>query len=81
MWMLPPMSEAAARELEGCWTRLWADSETKVKSVFASTDTTVLENGLGPDFDSAMLTTMTFEEMSTHLGGEMYTDMILKPKS
>lgn len=41
----------------------------------------VKANRFGGDFDSAMLTTMTFGEMSAHPGGDMHDDLMLKPKS
>lgn len=79
MWMLPPMTEASSRELEQCWNRVWA--KNTIESVFASVDKVASDNGFDPTFDSAMLTTMTFEEMGSHPGGKMYQDTMLKPKS
>lgn len=79
LWMLPPMSEASERELEECWERQWGSG--RIRSVFASVRKVSIDNRFGPEFDAAMLTTMTFEEMGSHPGGQMYDDMILKPKS
>jgi hypothetical protein len=50
-------------------------------SVFGHVDRVAAENGLGPGFDGAMLTTMTFQEMFEHKGGEMYDAMMMKTKS
>lgn len=71
MWMLALMTLVAMRE---AWERVWIRSS--VSTVFEAADRIAIENEL----DSAILTTMTFEQMATHKGGDMYTFMMLKPK-
>ena len=79
VYMVVPMSGASERELDECWHRVWSSSE--IRDVFACVRKVASDNWFDDSFDAAMLTTMTFEEMSKHPGGQMYDDMILKPKS
>ena len=79
MWMMVPMTAAGETELGEAWCRVWAASG--MKTVFGSVDATAMQSDIATTIDPAMMTTMTFEEMSTHAGGEMYTDMILKQGS
>ncbi|KAK1827746.1 hypothetical protein QBC39DRAFT_333875 [Podospora conica] len=49
--------------------------------IFIDAYKTAVENNIPSWVDPAMLTTMTFDEMSEHQGGPMYENMLLKPKS
>ena len=79
VFMIPPASAESEKELEALWYERWISNP--VKPVFNPVDEMAYSAGLPDSFDSAMLTTMTFEEMSKHPGGEPYSSMILKQKS
>lgn len=77
LWTLAPMSLAGEEEeLDVAWYRVYGTNSSK--SVFGGVGACALEKEMPPGFDSAMLTTVTFEEMSEHMGGAMYNSMILK---
>ena len=79
LWMLVPMSLAGFAEVEEAWNRVWGSN--LIKSVFGPAYLMAMENEIDSEIDPAMLTTMTFEEMGSHPGGQMYESMMLKAKS
>lgn len=79
LWMFVPMTLKGMMEAEQSWNRVW--SQSTIKSVFGDVTTVAKENDIPLWLDPAMLSTMTFEEMSEHKGGSMYDSMMLKTKS
>ncbi|KAK1043795.1 hypothetical protein LTR74_018386 [Friedmanniomyces endolithicus] len=79
LWTLAPMSLAGEEELDVAWYRVCGTNSSK--SVFGGVGACALEKEMPAGFDSAMLTTVTFEEMSEHMGEAMYNSMILKSES
>ncbi|KAI6986062.1 hypothetical protein KC359_g8917 [Hortaea werneckii] len=79
VYMIPPASADSESELNDLWYERWQSKI--IKPVFEPAKRIAKKNGLDDSFDPAMLSTMTFEEMSEHPGGEMYDSMILKRKA
>ncbi|MCJ1472490.1 hypothetical protein MMC13_001138 [Lambiella insularis] len=78
-WMLKPMTRDAILETEEALERVWGpDSGESIKEKL---DRLVLEAGGNTDIDSATYTTMPFEDMIDHEGGEMYDTLMLKTRS
>lgn len=78
MWVFVPMSRAGYLEAHLALQRVWCPSENLNVLGTMEAITNVDNNKL--DVDPMMYTTMTFEEMVTHQGGEAYTVAMLKPK-
>ncbi|KAI9659239.1 MAG: hypothetical protein M1831_003821 [Alyxoria varia] len=79
LWLFVPMTRNGMSEVNKHWIELW--NKTTVGSVFRDVSRIVSQSGIAPEIDPAMLTTMTFEEMSTHEGWDMYDSMMLMPSS
>lgn len=79
IWGWMHMTMPGRKELDERWHAFWVRSPPK--PVFEAVYKVAIENGISPTIDPAVLTTMTFREMSTHRGGEMYESMLLKPKT
>jgi hypothetical protein len=78
-WMWSHMTLSGRIELEKRWDEFWIQDPPK--PVFGDVYKVAVENGIDTRIDPAVLTTMTFKEMSEHPGGDMYESMLLKPKS
>lgn len=79
VWGYVPMTKEGSREAEQRWTEIW--ERDPPKPIFRDVYKVAVENEISPLVDPAILTTMTFDEMSEHEGGPMYESMLLKPKS
>ncbi len=79
VWSLVPMTREGSEEAERRWHEIWV--ENPPRPVFEDVYHVAIENNIPSCVDPAILTTMTFDEMSEHPGGPMYDSMLLKPKS
>lgn len=73
------MTRHGSEEAERRWNEIWTLDPPK--PIFEEAYKVAVENEIPSWVDPAILTTMTFDEMSEHKGGPMYDDMLLKPKS
>ncbi|KAF5530509.1 hypothetical protein FNAPI_13539 [Fusarium napiforme] len=78
-WLRAHMTQSGKNELETRWHQFWI--ENPPKPVFESVYRVAVRNKIDTRIDLAVLTTITFKEMSEHKGGEIYESMLLKPKS
>ncbi|KAM3497494.1 hypothetical protein MY10362_009155 [Beauveria mimosiformis] len=79
VWEWVPMTLAGKREMEERWRDFWITNPPR--NVFRPVYDVAVANSISPKIDPAVLTTMTFKEMSMHKGGKMYDSMLLKPKT
>ena len=78
-WLYKPMIKDGIVKAEKAWERIWnAESDETIKEKM---NRLVSLNGGRTDIDSAMYTTMPLEDMIDHEGGDMYDNLMLKPKS
>ncbi|KAI0435489.1 hypothetical protein F4803DRAFT_575154 [Xylaria telfairii] len=73
VWGLVSMTREGSRELEERWNQIW--NVDPPKPIFEDVYTIAVINNIPPEVDPAILTTMTFDEMSEHPGGLMYESM------
>lgn len=75
---LIPATKRGCEEADKKWNELWVEGSQN--PVFMDAYHVAVENSIETNVDPALLTTMTFKEMSEHKGAKMYESMFLKPK-
>ncbi|KAI1291208.1 hypothetical protein F5Y03DRAFT_44989 [Xylaria venustula] len=78
-WFYYPVTDASASEIETAWHNVW--NSNTIPSINTIVMRNVPKDSSEQPIDPVMYSTMTFEEMSTHPGGEMYKALMLKPTS
>lgn len=79
LYMVVSASRSSQLEMQEMWSRYWL--QAGINRVFGRVEDVASANGLPDVVNPAILTTMTFKQMSEHTGGDMYKDMMLKPQS